>query len=134
MHQRYPRWSLPLPQTHGLFSGLLGLARRLQHGFSLFEDGTCDFDRRVADYYPQCWGGGILAVALGVILPLLVTATQLGFHTSHMDLICAREHCKPLDQVNEREFGNLPERIIIITFRAVQPTLVALIPLAVKSR
>jgi len=37
-------------QTHGLFPGVLGLTRRLQHGLSLLEQGARDLDRRIAEY------------------------------------------------------------------------------------
>jgi hypothetical protein len=62
----------------------------------------------------------ILIAALGVLLSLLVKATQLEFHTSRMDLISAGEHYKQRDQMYEREFENLPERIIAV-IRAAHP-------------
>jgi hypothetical protein len=43
-------------QTLGLFPGVLGLARRLQHGLSLLEQGARDLDRRIADYYRERGG------------------------------------------------------------------------------
>jgi glycosyltransferase 2 family protein len=43
-------------QTHGLFTVLLGMARRLQHGLSLLEEGARDLDRRIAGFYRQRWG------------------------------------------------------------------------------
>src|SRR5262245_53870290 len=49
-------------QTHGLFTSLLGQACRLQHRLSLFEEGARDVDRRIADYYHQRWGRGILCL------------------------------------------------------------------------
>jgi hypothetical protein len=64
--------------------------------------------------------GVILIAALGAVLSLLVTATRLEFHTNRMDLISAGEHYKQLDQMYEREFENLPERIIAV-IRAAHP-------------
>jgi hypothetical protein len=64
--------------------------------------------------------GVLLATVLGVSLSLLVTVTQLAFHTSRLDLISAGDRYKQLDQAYEREFENLPERIIAI-IRAAHP-------------
>jgi hopanoid biosynthesis associated RND transporter like protein HpnN len=64
--------------------------------------------------------GVILIAALGAVLSLLVTATRLEFHTNRMDLISAGERYKQLDQMYEREFENLPERIIAV-IRAPHP-------------
>jgi uncharacterized protein (TIRG00374 family) len=54
-------------QTHGLFTSLLGLARRLPHRLSLFEDGARDVDHRIADYYHQRWGRGILSLTFHLL-------------------------------------------------------------------
>ena len=58
--------------------------------------------------------GVILAAALGVAFSLLVTATQLEFHTSRLDLIATGERYKQLDQAYSREFEDLPERVIVV--------------------
>src|SRR5262245_36275529 len=62
----------------------------------------------------------ILIAALGAVLSLLVAVTRLEFHTNRMDLISTGEHYKQLDQTYEREFENLPERIIAV-IRAPHP-------------
>ena len=64
--------------------------------------------------------GVLLATVLGVGLSLLVTVTQIAFHTSRLDLISAGDRYKQLDQAYEREFANLPERIIAV-IRAAHP-------------
>jgi hypothetical protein len=64
--------------------------------------------------------GVLLATVLGIGLSLLVTVTQIAFHTSRLDLISTGDRYKQFDQAYEREFANLPERIIAV-IRAEHP-------------
>jgi uncharacterized protein len=54
------------------------------------------------------------AALLGVVLSLLLSATRLEFHTSHLDLVSSGNHYKQLDQVFSREFDDVPERVIVV--------------------
>jgi hopanoid biosynthesis associated RND transporter like protein HpnN len=57
----------------------------------------------------------VIGVAvLGVILSLLLSATHLEFHTSHLDLVASGNHYKQLDQAFSREFDDVPERVIVV--------------------
>ena len=58
---------------------------------------------------------GIIGVAvLAVIVSLLLSATRLAFHTSHLDLVSSGNRYKQLDQGFSREFDDVPERVIIV--------------------
>ena len=52
--------------------------------------------------------------ALGVIVSLLLSATRLEFHTSHLDLVSSGNRYKQLDQAFGREFDDVPERVIVV--------------------
>jgi uncharacterized protein len=54
------------------------------------------------------------AAVVGVALSLLLSATRLEFHTSHMDLVSSANRYKQLDQVFSREFDDVPERVIVV--------------------
>lgn len=64
--------------------------------------------------------GVLLAAVLGVSLSLVLTVTQLAFHTNRLDLISAGDRYKQLDEAYEREFAKLPERVIAV-IRAEHP-------------
>ena len=51
---------------------------------------------------------------LGVVLSLLLSATRLEFHTSHLDLVSSGNRYKQLDQAFSREFDDIPERVIVV--------------------
>ena len=51
---------------------------------------------------------------LGVVLSLLLSATHLAFHTSHLDLVSSGNRYKQLDQAFSREFDDIPERVIVV--------------------
>jgi len=54
-------------QTHGLFAGLLGMARKLRPGLSPLEEGARDLDRRIAGYYRYRKGRFALAVNFNLL-------------------------------------------------------------------
>jgi glycosyltransferase 2 family protein len=54
-------------QTHGLFTGLLGMVRRLWHGHSLLQEGARELDRRIADFYRQRWGRCVLSLTFHLL-------------------------------------------------------------------
>jgi uncharacterized protein (TIRG00374 family) len=56
-----------IAQTHGLFTGLLGLARRLRHGLSLLEEGARDLDQRLASFYRQRRGRCVLSLTFHLL-------------------------------------------------------------------
>jgi uncharacterized protein len=57
----------------------------------------------------------VIGVAvLGVIVSLLLSATRLEFHTSHLDLVSSGNRYKQLDQAFGREFDDIPERVIVV--------------------
>jgi uncharacterized protein len=58
--------------------------------------------------------GVIGAAVLGVVLSLLLSATRLEFHTSHLDLVSSGNRYKQLDQAFGREFDDVPERVIVV--------------------
>lgn len=64
--------------------------------------------------------GVFLVAVLAVGLSLLLTVTQLAFHTNRLDLISAGDRYKQLDQAYEHQFAKLPERVIAV-IRAEQP-------------
>jgi len=64
--------------------------------------------------------GIILVAALGVVLSLLVTATQLTFHTNRLDLIASGNHYRQLGDAYDREFEALPGDVIVV-IRAERP-------------
>jgi uncharacterized protein len=58
---------------------------------------------------------GIIGVAvLAGIVSLLLSATRLEFHTSHLDLVSSGNRHKQLDQAFSREFDDVPERVIVV--------------------
>jgi uncharacterized membrane protein YdfJ with MMPL/SSD domain len=64
---------------------------------------------------------GILGAAtLGVALSLLVTATQLTFHTNRLDLIASGHHYRQLGDAYARDFEELPGDVIVV-IRAERP-------------
>jgi len=50
----------------------------------------------------------------GVVVSLLLSATRLEFHTSHLDLVSSGNHYKQLDHAFSREFDDVPERVIVV--------------------
>jgi len=64
--------------------------------------------------------GILLAAALGVILSLLMTATQLTFQTNRLDLIASGNHYRQLGDAYDREFEALPGDVIVV-IRAERP-------------
>jgi hopanoid biosynthesis associated RND transporter like protein HpnN len=66
---------------------------------------------RLALRYPLVVVG---AAMLGVALSLLLSATRMEFHTSHMDLVSSGNRYKQLDQIFSREFDDVPERVIVV--------------------
>jgi len=77
--------------------------------------------------------GVLLAAVLGVSLSLLLTVTQLAFHTNRLDLISAGDRYKQLDQAYEREFTTLPERVIAV-IRADHPEMAKAFATALSQR
>jgi hypothetical protein len=66
---------------------------------------------RLAFRYPVM----VIGVALlGVIGSLWLSATRLGFRTSHLDLVSSGNRYKQLDQAFSREFEDVPERVIVV--------------------
>ncbi len=58
---------------------------------------------------------GVVCVAvLGAGLSLLLTATHLTFHSDRLELIASGEYYKQLDLAYNREFTELPERVIVV--------------------
>src|SRR5919108_49737 len=51
---------------------------------------------------------------LGVAVALMLSATRLEFHTSHLDLVSSGNRYKQLDQAFSREFDDIPERVIVV--------------------
>jgi uncharacterized protein len=66
---------------------------------------------RLALRYPIAIVG---AAMLGVVLSLLLSASRLEFHTSHMDLVSSGNRYKQLDHIFSREFDDVPERVIVV--------------------
>src|SRR5688500_1303097 len=66
---------------------------------------------RLALRYPIAVVG---AAVLGVVLSLLLSATRLEFHTSHMDLVSSGNRYKQLDRIFSREFDDVPEQVIVV--------------------
>jgi uncharacterized protein len=57
----------------------------------------------------------VIGVAvLGVVFSLLLSATHLEFHTSHLDLVSSGNRYKQLDRVFSDEFDDVPERVIVV--------------------
>jgi len=56
-----------LVQTRGLFSGLLGMARRLKLGFAFLEEEVRDLDRRIGGYYRHRKGRFVLSLTFHVL-------------------------------------------------------------------
>jgi uncharacterized protein len=50
----------------------------------------------------------------GVVLALLLAATRLEFHTSHLDLVSSGNRYKQLEQLFSDEFDDVPERVIVV--------------------
>ena len=108
MHERRSTWLIPrLPRAVGGAVGVTSAESELQSQGSRLP-------RALATLIIRHPLRIVVATTTLAILALVVTVTQLEFQTGRGDLVSSGERNRQLDERYEREFEELPERVVVV--------------------